>query len=238
MRDHSTLLWDAMCRYRTATSHQPPATRHPPRNPYRIGMNPKVLPVLVFLLVAVMAVPLMMRLGMGEKPDPVILAELDAGPGRVIRVTVELNSQQTLSLHYQVEVDGHPVVEHAFFGTLPRTSPPPGFVIHTAEAGELVGIAQVSFPDRIIILHDFVTNDSWPMRSVTYKDIDPQHLYPYYEEGDSITARGEALFARLVKDNPDKPLELLDTLGMRPLSIPTGQPDAGGAEAAGNDDKE
>lgn len=198
-------------------------------------MNPKVIPVFLFVLVAVMAVPLMMRLGLGEKPGPVVLAELDAGPGRVIRVTVELNTQQTLSLHYRVEVDGQATVEHAFFGTLPRTSPPPSFVLHTAEAGGLVGVSQASYPDRVIILHDFAGNDSWPMRMVTYKDTDPRRLYPYYEEADAITARGGALFARLVKDNPDTTLELLDTLGMRPLSIPTVQPqpaDAGdrGAE--------
>lgn len=192
-------------------------------------MNPKIIPVLLFVLVAVMAVPLMMRLGMGEEPEPVTLAELDAGPGRVIRITIELNTQQTLSLHYHVEVDGQLTVEHAFFGTLPRTSPPPSFVLHTAEAGNLVGVAQASYPDRVIILHDFTSNDSWPMRIVTYKDTDPQHLYPYYEEADAITARGEALFARLVEGNPDKTLELLDTLGMRPLSIPTAQAETGDA---------
>jgi hypothetical protein len=194
-------------------------------------MSPKVIPVLIFVMVAVMAVPVMMRLGMGEEPEPVTLAELDAGPGRVVRITVEANTQQTLSLHYHVEVDGQSTIEHAFFGTLPRTSPPPSFVLHTAEAGDLVGIAQASYPDRIIILHDFAGNDSWPMRTVTYKDTDPQHLYPYYEEAESITARGEALFARLVKDNPDKPLELLDTLGMRPLSIPNGQAETGNPDA-------
>lgn len=193
-------------------------------------MNPKLIPVLLFVLVVVMAVPLMMRFGMGEKPDPVTLAELDCGPGRVIRITIEPNSQQTLSLHYHVDVDGQPRVGHAFFGTLPRTSPPPGFVIHAAEAGNLVGVAQASVPGRVIILHDFATGDSWPMRGVTYKDTDPQHLYPYYEEGESITARGEALFARLAKDNPDKTLELLDTLGMRPLSIPTVLTDNGNVD--------
>ncbi|MEZ6193546.1 MAG: hypothetical protein R3C45_19935 [Phycisphaerales bacterium] len=194
-------------------------------------MNSKVIPVLVFVMVAVMAVPVMMRLGMGEKPEPVTLAELDAGMGRVIRITIEANTQQTLSLHYHVMVDGQPTVEHAFFGTLPRTSPPPGFVLHTAESGNLVGVAQASYPDRIIILHDFTNNDSWPMRIVNYKDTDPQHLYPYYEEADSITTRGEALFARLVKDNVDKSLELLDTLGMRPLSIPTVQAETGNPDA-------
>jgi hypothetical protein len=187
-----------------------------------MGMRSKLIPAIIFLLVTVLAVPLMMRLGKGRAPEPVTITELDAGPGRVIRVTVEPNSQQTLSLHYHVEVDGQPQVEHAFFGTLPRTSPPPVLLIHREEGGDLVGLTQASVPNRIIILHDFATGESWPLRKVTYKDIDPNHIYPYYEEEEPIMARGEDLFTRLSQALPDQPLELLRTMGTRPLTVPGG----------------
>lgn len=192
-------------------------------------MNPRLIAVMLFLLLMVAAVPLVMRLGISKKPEPVTLASIDVGTERLISITVEPNSQQTLSLHYDVLIDGQPVVEHAFFGTLPRTSPPPSFVTYTGGAGDLVGIAQASAPNRIIILHDFAAGDSWPMRIVTYKDTDPRHLYPYYEEAESILSRGEELFARLTEDNPDSSLELLRTLGTRPLSIPTVGAEARGA---------
>lgn len=188
-------------------------------------MRPKLIPLLIFLLVTVMAVPLFMLLGAGKQIEAAPITDLDVGPGRVLRITVESNTQRTLSLHYHVDVDDQPQIEHAFFGTLPRTSPPPGFVIYTAEAGDLIGIAQATVPDRIIILHDFAAGESWPMRKVTYKDIDPQHIYPYYEEEDSIMARGEDQFARLVQALPDRELELLRTMGTRPLTVPVGLAD-------------
>ena len=188
-------------------------------------MRPKLIPVLIFVLVTVMAVPLVMRLRPGKQVDPVKITDLDVGSGRVFRITVESNSQQTLSLHYHVDIDGQPQIEHAFFGTLPRTAPPPGFVIHADESGDLVGLAQATVPDRIVILHDFATGESWPMRKVTYKDIDPQHIYPYYEEKESILARGEDMFARLGRALPDQELELLRTMGTRPLTVPDGRTD-------------
>jgi hypothetical protein len=184
-------------------------------------MNPRLIAVMIFVLLAVIALPIMMRLGLGEKPEPVTLDEIDAGTGRTIRVTIQPNSQGSLSLRYHVQVDGKPVVERAFFGTLPRTATPPGFVTYFAQDGDLVGIAQASVPNRVIILHDFATGESWPMKITTYKDTDPQHLYPYYEQEDAMLARGDALFSRLAGANPDTPLELLRTMGMRPLSVPT-----------------
>ncbi len=175
---------------------------------------------MLFLLVIVAVIPLMIRMGVGRKPDPVELAALNVGPRRVIRITVEPNIQQTLSLHYHVIVDGRTVVEHAFFGTLPRTSPPPTFLTYTDEEGDLVGVAQASVPKRIIILHDFTTGESWPMRKVTYKPTDTEKRYPYYEEAEPILARGRALFERLQQAHSDEGLELLETMGMRPLTIP------------------
>ncbi len=186
-------------------------------------MNPKLISVALFLILIVAVVPLVMRLRAGAVPDPVTLKELDAGSGRSVRITVEPNSQRTLSLHYHVDHPGQPPVEHAFFGTLPRTSPPPDFVTYTADDGDLIGIAQASVPNRIIILHDFASGDSWPLRIVTYKDTDPRHLYPYYEGEEQIMARGEAMFARLSDAHPDSSLELLRTMSSRPLTIPTGQ---------------
>lgn len=189
-------------------------------------MRPKLIPVLIFLLVAVMAVPLVMSLGSRKQIDPVKVTDLDVGAGRVFRITVETNFQQTLSLHYHVDIDGQPQIEHAFFGTLPRTSPPPDFVIYADGSGDLVGLAQVTVPDRIVIIHDFATGESWPMRKVNYKDNDPQHIYPYYEEKDSIVARGEAMFARLDQALPDQELKLLRTMGTRPLTVPDGRTNA------------
>lgn len=183
-------------------------------------MNPRLIPVFIFILIAVMAVPVMMRFVKGKKIEPVTLAQLDAGPGRIVRITVEPNSQQTLSLHYHVTADGHTQIEHAFFGTLPRTSPPPSFRLYLAPGADLIGIAQDTAPDRIIILHDFASHESWPMRNVSYKETDPQHLYPYYEDQDAIMARGESLFARLDETLPEAHLQLLRSMGMRPLTLP------------------
>jgi hypothetical protein len=187
-------------------------------------MKPRLVPLMIFLLLMVMAVPLVLRLRMASTPQPVTITKLDLGQDKTIRVTVKPNSQQTLSLHYHVNAPGKPPIENAFFGTLPRTSPPPEFVTYSADHGNLVGLAQASKPNRIIILHDFVTNDSWPHRIVTYKDTDTRRSYPYYEEEPQIMARGEALFSRLTQANPDTPLELLRTMASRPLTVPTAPP--------------
>jgi len=189
-------------------------------------MSSKLISVMVFFLLTVAVVPLVLRLRMGQRPDPVTLKELDVGPGRVIRITVEPNSQGTLSLHYRVQEGGVAMVEHAFFGTLPRTSPPPDFVTYTAEGGDLVGVAQVSVPNRIVLMHDFASGDSWPMRIVTHKDTDPKHLYPYYEQEAPLLARGEALFQRLSQAQPQASLELLRTMASRPLALPESEPTA------------
>lgn len=190
-------------------------------------MNSKLIAAIVFLLMMVAVVPLMLRISRNKKPQPVTIAELDAGQDRTIRITVEPNSQGTLSLHYHVDADGQPTVEHAFLGTLPRTSPPPKFVTYFAQDGGLVGVAQASAPNTIVILHDFAADLSFPMKITTYKDTDPKHLYPYYEDLDSILARGDGLFDRLAQAHPDSPLKLLRTMGMRPLVLPGGD----GAEA-------
>ncbi len=189
-----------------------------------MGMNPRLIYVAVLGVLVIAVMPLAMRFRASQAPDPVTLKELDVGYGRVIRVTVEPNSQGTLSLHYHVDEGGQAVVEHAFFGTLPRTSPPPDFVAYSAEGGNLVGVAQVSVPNRILLMHDFVSGDSWPMRIITYKDTDPKHLYPYYEEEVPLMARGEALFLRLSNALPQASLELLRTMASRPLSLPISQP--------------
>ncbi len=186
-------------------------------------MNPRLIPLIIFVLLMMMSVPLVMRLRKSTAPEPVQIQELDMGDGRGIRVTVKPNSQRTLSLHYHVDNPGKPSIENAFFGTLPRTSPPPSFVMYTADDGDLVGLAQASVPDRIVILHDFASGDSWPQRRVTYKDADTRKSYPYYEEEEQIMARGEAMFERLREANPQPALELLRTMASRPLSIPTGQ---------------
>ncbi len=183
-------------------------------------MNPRILMMIVFVLLMVLAVSFFSRMKQGAAPDPVVLDSIDLGGDRVIRITVEPNSQRTLSLHYHVEVGGQPVIDHAFFGTLPRTSPPPEFITYLAENGDLVGLAQAVAPNRIIILHDFATGDSFPYRTETYKDIDTRKSYPYYEEEGSILARGEALFDRLQEDNIGLSLDLLKTMSSRPLSLP------------------
>ncbi len=187
-------------------------------------MNPRILTMVVFILLMVLAVSFFTRMRQSTAPEPVVLKTLDLGNDRAIRITVEPNSQRTLSLHYHVDAEGQTLIDHAFFGTLPRTSPPPEFVTYIANDGDLVGLAQVVAPNRIILLHDFATGDSFPHRPVAYKENDTRKSYPYYEDEGPILARGEALFERLTAEHPDPPLELLRTMASRPLTIPTSQP--------------
>lgn len=187
-------------------------------------MNSRLLTMVVFILLMIVAVSFFTRMRNNAAPEPVEITTLDLVPDRSIRITVEPNSQRTLSLHYHVKAGGQTQIDRAFFGTLPRTSPPPGFVTYTADGGDLVGLAQAVAPDRVIILHDFATGDSFPHRHVTYKDTDTRKSYPYYEDEEPILARGEALFERLVAGNPDHSLELLRTMASRPLSIPAYEP--------------
>jgi len=186
-------------------------------------MSHKLIAVMVFVLLMVAVVPLMLRLRAGSQPEPVTIWELDAGTDRAIHITVEPNSQGTLSLHYHVAAGNDKKIDHAFFGTLPRTSPKPGFVTYTADEGELLGIAQAAAPHQIVILHDFADGESFPMQTVTFKDTDTHKSYPYYEEQDSILARGDALFDQLAQAHPDTTLTLLRTMGMRPLVLPKGE---------------
>ncbi len=184
-------------------------------------MNRRLMPLIIFIAVAILAAPYLIRLGPGKEVPPVVLATLQFEQGRAIRFTVERNSQQTLSLHYDALIDQQPQVEHAFFGTLPLSAPPPAFVIYAAEQGDILAIAQATAPDQVILIHDFTTGDSFPHRRVSYKDTDPQHIYPYFEEQDAILERGDALFARLqAAMPPDSQLTLLRTMGTRPLTMP------------------
>jgi hypothetical protein len=183
-------------------------------------MNHRLIMIVIFVLLTIALVQLMFSVGKGSKPEPVTITELDAGGGRTIRITVETNSQGTLSLHYHVAQGEEVLIEHAFFGTLPRTSPPPGFVMYFADNNNLIGIAQAADPEQIVILHDFTDGQSFPMRAVTYKDTDTLKSFPYYEKEGPILLRGDALFTRLAKDNPDTPLRLMRTMGMRPLVLP------------------
>jgi len=186
-------------------------------------MNPKLIAVMMFVLVSVAVVPLMLRMRASSQPKPAPITALDVGTDRTIHITVKTNSQGTLSLQYHVTEGEETLIDHAFFGTLPRTSPPPGFVTYFTDDHNLVGVAQVADPNQIVILHDFADGESFPMQHVTYKDTDTRKSYPYREEEDTILARGDALFDRLAQAHPDKPLTLLRTMGMRPLVLPTGE---------------
>jgi hypothetical protein len=185
-----------------------------------MGMNPRLITFIIFMILIIGGMALVKGLRQNSAPELVTLNTLGVGDDRDIRITVELNQQKTLSLFYHVDIQGQTVVKRAFFGTLPRTATPPGFVTYDADQGNLLGIAQASVPNRIIILHDFTSGDSWPMRLVTYKDTDPKHLYPYREEEAPILTRGEALFSRLNEALPESELELLRTMSSRPLTIP------------------
>lgn len=195
-------------------------------------MNTKLMPVAIFVLVAVMAASFLLPMGRGKEVPSVPLGTLDFGQGRAMDFTVEPNSQQTLSLHYTARAGDQVQVEHAFFGTLPRTSPPPTFIAVTPEGSPLVAVAQASAPKQIVILHDFANQESFPQRLVSYKDTDPEHLYPYFEDQESILARGDALFGRLQQLVPDGDRQLLRTMGTRPLVIP--EPEAEGHEGTEN----
>lgn len=188
-------------------------------------MSRRLIPMVVFLAVMVLVLPFLMRMGSGGHVEPVLIKSIDLGEGHTIDVTVEPNSQQTLSLHYTARVGDKTQVEHAFFGTLPRTAPPPKFVVYRAEDGQLIGLAQAAAPKQVVIVHDFVSGDSFPHRHVTYKDTDPQHDYPYYEEMEPILARGDALFDRLRLGVGDDALQLLRTMGTRPLTMPKPEPE-------------
>ena len=177
---------------------------------------------MLFILLMIAVVPLLLRIGKGGEPQPVIITELDAGPGRVVRITVDTNSQGTLSLFYNVIENETVSIDRAFFGTLPRTSPPPEFVTYTAQEGDIVGFAQASAPKQIVILHDFKSGDSFPMRNVTYKPTDTNKSYPYFEEEGPILERGDRLFEKLNAEHPEDDFTLLRTMGLRPLTMPTG----------------
>lgn len=171
--------------------------------------------LIVLILVVMATIPLARVFFDRDTVAPsVLVQDLPAGEGRVIRITVRLVLGSMQGLYYQALSQGQTAVEPAFFGSVPVGQPLPTFILHhSQQRGDLVGVAQADHPDQILILHDFSQGQSWPAHDGT-------------ESVEELEARGQAMLAQLEVDSISEPLQLLRAQGLRPLptSPPATQP--------------
>jgi hypothetical protein len=90
------------------------------------------------------------------------LAKIDLDPHRSIEILASETMEVSQALYCQVSVDGKVVVP-IFLICSGHDSGKLKFAAITAKNGELVGVFEQRFPDEILVLHDFSSNQTWPL---------------------------------------------------------------------------
>jgi len=122
-------------------------------------------------------------------PTPIYDAE--------IAIFTDSFQEVSQSLYYEIRTGSETRVPMAFFGgtsiglKIKRDS----FIVISGK--DLVGVALASDPDSVLIMHDFVTDETWPKAG-------------YSEHFSSTRQRGERLLHRLKKETSTTDLKLGD----------------------------
>ena len=91
------------------------------------------------------------------------VAALEAGPGRVIKISKAMEWEVTRPFYYEVEVGGRVVVPRTYMTGCCRRQGAPEFGLLFSEDRDLVGVVWAERPGVLLLLHDFSTGENWPM---------------------------------------------------------------------------
>ena len=144
------------------------------------------------------------------------IARFDCGKGRSLVIKAECEWEVLRGLVYEVHIRGTSVVPTTGFLAIDPMDEVKGRLeIVRAVDGDLVCIVDkdADFGKRVVIMHSFVTNDSWPY-------VEPTDVS--YSEG--AIAKMNDLYREALAENPDLP-----PLGSAVLSLPKNS--SGGNEA-------
>ena len=118
------------------------------------------------------------------------VAKLDAGGGRSILILAERYPEEHQAFYYKVEVNGQEVVPNTYISSEdPESVKQLKLKLVSDKSGSLVGVIEEKLPQKIWLLHNFATGET----------------YPRCDSGgvDECEKRGEALLNNLQKDHPE-----------------------------------
>jgi hypothetical protein len=118
------------------------------------------------------------------------VAKLDAGGGRSITVFAERYYEDDQAVYYRVEVDGRVTIPDSYAsGIDPQALTKAHLKLVSNNSHSIVGVVDEQLPQKIWLLHNFATGETWPRcQSDTFEKCEQ---------------RGQALLAELQKDHHD-----------------------------------
>lgn len=161
-------------------------------------MDRRIISIVLFVIVILATVPLitgLLRKGGHEQDMGIVIQKFTFDDERELRILgreVRPLMRPRFGLYYQTyppapasaggtaadervsPAASNAEAEPSFFATMPPDQSPPRFVAHESANGEVVGIAAESDPTALLIMHDFITGESWPRRELieTAEDLD------------------------------------------------------------------
>lgn len=141
-----------------------------------------------FLLIMLLA------LSACDSSQKYIVRSLPAGENREIVILADEMAEISRLVYYKIKVGGETVVplSHICYDNEPETLT---FKTVSASGGNLVGVYEVTRPDRLIVLHDFSSGITWPGRMPQDSDWE-------------ASGRGTQLMEQFERDHPDSKFTL------------------------------
>lgn len=116
------------------------------------------------------------------------VAELDAGEGRKVLILAQRYPEDLQPYFYRVEVNGQEIVPDTYISS---EDPKSKFVLKLVsnKDGSLIGVVEERVPQKIWLLHNFATGETWPR-------CDSGGI-------EACEQRGDKLLNELQKDHPE-----------------------------------
>lgn len=97
------------------------------------------------------------------------VAKLDAGGGRSIIVFADRYFENQQAIYYRTEVHGQVVIPDSYISSIdPDVVAKSHLRLVANKAGSIVGVVDEKVPQKIWLLHNFATGETWPPVSIGY----------------------------------------------------------------------
>jgi hypothetical protein len=162
---------------------------------YKAALDPARCPVLEtmrknFLAVVLTLGAAALSLGVSGCSKYYRVAELDAGGGRSVSILAERDYDNTQPVYYEVRAEGRVVVPRTYISSIePDDTKRLRLKLVWNKAGSVCGVVDERLPQKLWVLHNFKTGETWPR----------------CESGglERCEQGGEALLHELQKDYPE-----------------------------------
>ncbi len=146
-------------------------------------MDPRYLKLALLIGASLMMIPIGLQLGQRLKGGAKPMQSLELGPGRSLAITAEQKSISEAQL-FALITDGETVSPTLPFARASFVDAPPTFIAYQHE--DLLGLATELYPEVVVLLYDFQTQEGWPIKSTTE------------ETDEALFARGQAMLQQLI----------------------------------------